>query len=170
MKHSIWIIFIVVVTILFFACNERPSTAPEMTQNEFVGNTIAKKPAPNLIGEIYCDFTGTPPYFWVGTVDFGGGVVHGIKYEALTRKDVGNVFHFTENFEIYDLEPPYDIYLAGSDFGVVSWSNLEGRMNGVVEVANPPYEGWLGRKVHMGGALIMGPDGPLAFDGTIRIN
>ena len=169
MKHSI-IILIIGATMLFFNCSENQPTSPELNQSDLVTNTMAKKPAPKLIGEIYCLYEDNHPFYWVGTVDFGDGIPCGITYEALTAKDVGNVHHFTENFVIYNLNDPEEIYLSGSDFGVLAWSNLEGRMNGVVEVANPPYEEWLGRKVHMGGAVIMGPAGPFAFDGTIRIN
>ena len=170
MKRSILLLLVVAFALLLFACSENPSTAPGVTQNEFVENTMAKKPAPKLIGKIDCDFTGTAPYFWVGTVDFGKDGVYGIRYEALTRKDVGNVYHFTENFEIHIIGDPDNIILSGSDFGVLAFSNFEGRMNGLVEVANPPFGMWLGRNLHMSGAAIMGPDGPVAFDGTIRIN
>ena len=168
MERSILMFLVISFGLLLFACNEQPSTAPEIAQNEYDENTMAKKPMPKLIGEVNCDFTGTAPYFWVGRVDFGVYGVYGMKYENLTRRDVGKVFHFTENFEIYNLESPYNIYLAGSDFGV--GTNSKGIMNGVVEVANPPFEEWLGRQVHMDGAAIMGPTGPVAFEGWIRLH
>ena len=171
MKHSIIFFLIIGIAMLFWSCSENHSTAPELSQSDLVTNSLAKKPAPKLIGEIYCDFTGTPPYFWVGEVDFGGGVVHGIRYESLSIPVMhGQSSHFEERFEIHALGDPDDIYLAGYDFGVLVYSNLDGRMRGVVDVANPPYEDWLGRRVNMGGEAIMGLAGPLAFDGWIRIH
>lgn len=171
MKQSIWIILILGIALLLFACNEQPTTAPELSQSDNVTNTMAKKPMPKLVGDIYCDFTGTPPYFWVGEVEFPGDVVHGIRYESLGIPVLhGQSSHFKERFEIHTLGDPGDILIAGYDFGVLVYSNLDGRMRGVVDVANPPYEEWLGRRVNMGGDAIMGAGGPLAFDGWIRLH
>lgn len=173
MKRSIQMFLVISFGLLLFACNEQPSTAPEIAQNEYDENTMAKKPVPKLIGEIWCDFNlGNYPFVWEGTVDFGGGVVHGIQYESLGFPVAhGQSSHFEERFKIYNLADENIIYLAGYDFGVLVYSNLEGRMRGVVDEANPPYEDWLGRRVNMGGTAIMTPTGdPLAFDGWIRLH
>ena len=83
----------------------------------------------------------------------------------------GQTSHFEENFQIYNLDKPEYVYMGGSDAGSLSMANLRGgSLNGVVEEVNAPYEDWLGQRFHVKATLIMGPDGPIACEGTVRIN
>lgn len=176
MKNSI-IILIIGAAIIFFGCTENQSTSPEFSQSDFVTNTMAKKPAPKLIGTMELDFMFVNPV-WVGTVDLEGHGVYGIRFENLGGKDAGQASHFVENCEIYDLQPPFTIYLGISDFGVVSMANSKYRMNGEIDVATGEFEEWMGRHVHMSGIItwqnlgtVEEPDiAPDTAPGTLRIN
>ena len=177
MKHSIIFFLIIGVAMLFWSCSENHSTAPELSQSDLVTNSLAKKPAANLIGTMELDFMFVNPV-WVGTVDLEGYGVYGIRFENLGGIDVGQASHFVENFEIYDLLSPTTIYMGASDFGVVSMANSKYRMNGEIDVAIAPFEMWLGRHVHMSGEItwqvLETPDGPVVAPatapGTLRIN
>jgi hypothetical protein len=194
MKHSILMSFVIGATLIFFGCSENNSTAPELSQIDQVTNSLSKKPAPNLIGEMELDFTfGEWPEepVWVGTVKFEGSEdVYDIRFFHLSEfRDYSQVSPFEEYFEIYleggdpDDYDDDDIYLAGPDEGTTILANkppddVKYRMNGEIDVANEPFENWIGRKVHMSGVItwqiLETPDGPvLAPDtapGTLRIN
>jgi hypothetical protein len=75
------------------------------------------------------------------------------------------------------------VYLGGPDVGVTTSANkppdpVKYRMNGQVDIANEPFEMWLGPHVHMSGIITwqnMGtPEEPVfvpeSAPGTLRIN
>ena len=74
MKQSISLLLIMGVSIVFFGCSENTlvPALDDPAQLEQVANMkSAKKPAANLVGDTDCPFTGPPPTWWNGTVDFG---------------------------------------------------------------------------------------------------
>lgn len=109
---------------------------------------------------------------WAGTVDLDG-VLYEMIFIPTDAKDVGNVHHFWEDWEIYpyDEENPLFVWfdfpprvLVACDPGDVSpvlWGTDEGvttpnskyRMNGTIDGAESPFEVWLGRNVHMSGTI-----------------
>jgi hypothetical protein len=141
-----------------------------------VTNSLAK-PAPYLICETYTGFTFTPPAYWNGTVDFGGGAIYGLTFTSNEPPMVrGQSSHFEEEFVIYKLGKEWDdpdfVYLKGWNTGVVSNANNKFRANGEITEAYGPFDGWLGRKVHISGIVTNLPDGsmPESASGTFRIN
>ena len=89
---------------IFFGCQEDSALSPVSDQNDQVPASLAKKPAPNLIGTTYTPFTFTPPTFWNGTIDFG---VYGkysitfVSHDAPREYSQASPFH--EDFIIYEL-------------------------------------------------------------------
>jgi len=160
------------IAIVYFGCSQTNPSGPELNQSDQVINSLEKKSQPNLIGTVELDFTGVPPYFWVGTITFGTET-YGIKYLS-----VGNppppppqAFVFAERFEIWDVGFN-TLYLEGPDEGVVPCGNNNFVANGKVETANPPFEEWMGRNVHSSGTITWEipcvlPDGATAM---FRIN
>lgn len=172
MKKLIIMFLVIGAAISFWSCSENNPSAPEITQIDQISSTLAKKPGPNLIGEMNLTFTlANFPQVWDGTVDFGEGVVVGIRFQSLSMIEHGQTSHFEENFQIYNLDNPEYVYMGGSDAGSLSMANLHGGcLHGVVEEVNAPYEDWLGRRFHVKATLIMGPDGPAACEGVVRLN
>jgi len=179
MKLSILVFLVIGATFIFFGCSEKNPSAPELSQSDQVTNTLAKKPAPKLIGTVYLDFsTANPPYFWVGTVTFGTEI-----YD-LTYKSIGNppppppqAFVFAERFEIYadgKLGKEEYLLLEGPNAGVVPCGNNKFVANGKVEFAKPggPFEEWMGRNVHTNGIItwVVPCVFPLGATATLRIN
>jgi hypothetical protein len=162
------------IALLYFGCSENNSSAPGLSQSDQVTNFLAKR---SLTGPVYLDFTtANPPYFWVGTVTFG------TETYDLRFKSVGNpppppprAFVFAERFEIYEVghlgDPDY-LLLEGPDAGVVPCGNDKYVANGKVEIANEPFEIWLGRNVHTNGVItwIVPCVLPAGATGTFRIN
>ena len=186
MKHSILMFLFIGVTFIFFGCSEKNPSAPELSQSDQVTTSLAK-PSPNLTGTMELDFTfGAWPEVpvWVGTVDLEGHGVFGIRFFHLTPfKEYSQASPFEEYFEIYDLGDETKVYLGGPDVGVTTTANkppepCKYRMNGEIDVANEPFELWLGRNVHMNGfitwQILETPDGPVVVPntapGTFRIN
>ena len=174
MKRALIMFLFIGVTMIFFSCSDNNPSAPELSQDDQIATTLAKKSASKLIGTMELDFMFTNP-IWVGTVELEGFGEYGIRFYNEGGKDVGNTSHFVEYFEIYDLLPPNTVYLGASDFGVVSLANSKYRMNGEIEEAIEPFEMWLGRHVHMSGIITWQtmPDGsvkPATAPGIIRIN
>ena len=174
MKHLIFVFFVMCATFIFFGCSEKNPSAPELSQNDQVTNSLAKPP---LTGTVYLDFTtNNPPYFWVGTVTFG------TETYDLRYKSVGNpppppprAFVFDERFEIYEdgfLGNPDYLVLEGPDAGVVPCGNNKFVANGKVEFANEDFEMWLGRNVHIEGIItwVIPCVLPEGATGTFRIN
>ena len=194
MKHSILMFLFIGVTFIFFGCSEKNPSAPELSQSDQVTTPLAKKPSPNLTGTMELDFTfGAWPEVpvWVGTVDLEGHGVFGIRFFHLTpfRDSPSQASPGGEYFEIYEEGGDPDdyeddvIYLGGPDAGVTTLANkppepTKYRMNGEIDVANEPFEMWMGRHVHMSGIItwqvLETPDGPVVAPdtapGTVRIN
>ena len=136
----------------------------------------AKKP---LVGDMELEFNlnfdTTWPcnhITWAGTVDFDGDMYEMI-FIPTDAKDVGNAHHFWEDWLIYPYDPQNPLFvwgdfeprvlvacdpgevspvLWGTDKGVSS-PNSKYRMNGTIDGAEPPFEDWLGRNVHMSGTI-----------------
>ncbi len=205
MKHSILMFLFIGVTFIFFGCSEKNPSAPELSQSDQAANSLAKKPAPNLIGAMVLDFNlaALPPNpevpgdrgdpVWVGTVTFEGiEDVYDIRFFHLSPfRDYSQASPFVEYFEIYEEGADPDnyeddfIYLGGPDAGVTTLANkppepVKYRMNGEIDVANFPFEEWIGRHVHMSGEItwqfLTLPDGtvigplPKEAPGILRIN
>ena len=68
MKHLVLFFLLTGITLLYFSCSQNDPITSDFNKSGQV-NPIFEKP--HLTGTIDLDFTGTPPYFWVGTVTFG---------------------------------------------------------------------------------------------------
>jgi len=183
MKNLILVFLAMGSVLIFFSCQEESALAPELGQSNQVVNSLAK-PLPNLIGEMKLKFTFVHPYFWVGTIDFGDGNKYSMRFETLSDlRGYSQASPFEENFIIYKFETnwtnPDNVYLAGHDEGVTTLANkppdpCKYRMNGKIDVANVPFEEWLGRNVHMSGVITWQgsapPYAPDTADGKFRIN
>ena len=191
MKKLNLITLVMGACLLFFACSEDTVVTPDLKQatEETPGLKTASKPAANLIGVMDLDFVLEAIWpeepVWVGTVTFEGYGVYGIRsYHLSEFRDFSQASPFEEYFEIYDLDEPELIYLGGPDEGVTTEANkppdpVTYRMNGEIDQAQAPFEGWLGRHVHMSGVItwqiLTMPDGtvvvaPYQAPGTLRIN
>jgi hypothetical protein len=169
MKLSILVFLVIGATLIFFGCSENNPSAPGLSQSDLVTHTLAK---PHLTGTTDTDFTGVFPYFWVGTIIIDD-VTYGLRFESVGPPPPlpPRAFVFKERFEIWD-EEFNTLYLAGTDDGVLNYGNSKFVMNGEVEVANEPFEMWMGRNVHISGTVFWEiypvlPDYALA---TFRIN
>lgn len=186
MKHSILMFLVIGVTIIFFGCSEKNPSAPELSQSDQVTTSLAK-PSPNLTGAMELDFNldwlgEVDVPIWVGTISFEGYGEYGIRFFHLTPfKTYSQASPFGETFEIYDGDG--NVVLGGPDVGVTTLANkppepVKYRMNGEIDVANEPFEMWMGRHVHMSGIItwqvLETPDGPViapeTAPGTLRIN
>jgi len=188
MKNLIFFFLFLGIATLYIGCSDNNPSAPGLNQNDQVTTTLDKKPAPNLIGTMDLIFAaGTQgDVAWDGTIDFEGNpTTYGIRFHHLESSVgvIGQVNHFEEYFEIYDLGNPTIVYLGGPDEGVVSLANkppedTKFMANGEVDLANAPFEKWLGRNTHMSGVvtwqILNTPDGevvvPATAPGTFRIN
>jgi len=158
------------IALLYFGCSENNPSAPELSQSDQVTNSLAK---PHLTGTFYIDFTGAPPHIWVGTITFGTET-YGLRFKPVGGSPAPpRAFVFDERFEIWD-EGFNTLYLEGPDAGVLNYGNGNSTfvMNGEVEVANEPFEMWMGRNVHIRGIAFWAiyPVLPDYGTGTFRIN
>jgi len=158
------------IVLFYFGCSEKNPLAPELSQSDLVTNSLAK---PHLTGAQNTDFDlNNAPHYWVGTIIIDG-VTYGLRYESLgPPRPYPQASTFEENFEIYELGNVANVYLAGHNAGVLNYANSKFVANGEVEVANDPFEMWLGRNVHISGTVFWEiypvlPDYALA---TFRIN
>jgi hypothetical protein len=175
MKNWILLFLVIGAVMIFFGCQESGLFAPQADESGDMPVSLSK-PAPNLRGEMKLDFQSSNPV-WVGTIDFEGdepSIVYGIRFYHLSPpKGYSQASPFEEYFEIYNNG---QVYLAGPDVGVTTKANkppdpCKYRMNGNIEVANAPFEMWLGRHVHMSGKITFQIDGtPKTADGSFRIN
>ena len=189
MKKLILIFLFLVIAMLYNSCSDNNPSSPNLNQNNQVTSTLDKKPAANLVGDMDLNFdlTAVSPDdpVWVGTITFEGYGTYGIRFFHLLSSVgvLGQVNHFEEYFEIYDLGDPTIVYLGGHDEGVVPLANkppadTKFMANGQVEVATGIFEDWMGRNTHMSGVvkwqILETPDGPVAAPysapGTFRIN
>ena len=189
MKKLILVFLFLGIAIFYISCSDNNPSAPELNQTDQVSNTLAKKPAPTLIGEmeLFFDLTAVPPDdpVWVGTITFEDYGTYGMRFYHLLSSVgvIGQVNQFEEIFEIYDLGDESIVYLSGPDEGVVPLANkppsdTKFMANGKVEFATGIFEDWIGRNTHMSGVVIWQilntPDGqvaaPYSAPGTFRIN
>ena len=189
--RRIFISTLILVSILFFACSENSPIVPETASTIQETNALAKKPAPNLLGEMELDFVlvpytepGMEDVVWDGTVEFENGGTYGIRFHHLSpRKGYSQASPFEEYFEVYDLGDPSIVYLAGPDAGVTTIANkppdpAKYRMNGEVDFVSEPFLDWMGRNVHMQGEITWQNLGtteepvivPATAPGILRIN
>jgi len=168
MKLSILVFLIVGATFIFFGCSENNPSAPGLSQNDQVTNTLAK---PHLTGTTYCDFTNVWPYLWVGTI-----TIDGVEYD-LRFKSLGDppspprASQFEEEFEISNDEFA-TLLLQGPNAGVLNFGNSKFVANGNVEIANDPFGMWQDRNVHISGTVFWDIYSGLPdyCTGTFRIN
>ena len=177
MKKLIFIFLFFGIATLYIGCSDNNPSAPQLNQSDQVTKTLDKKPAPNLIGVMDLTFVYNPAVSdvaWEGTIDFEGYPTYGIRFHHTGGEIKGQSNHFEESFEIFDGS---GVLLAGPDAGVEPIANkppapVKYMSNGVVEVANAPFEMWLGRNTHMSGIVIFDQvtGVPLTAPGTFRIN
>ncbi len=191
MKNLILLFLVFGAALLISGCSEDNSMVPGSDQNEQGARYLKStaKPSANLRGEmdLYFDLTAVVPDdpVWVGTITFEGNGTYGMRFYHLSPfRDYSQASPFEEYFEIFTLTPDSTVILAGPDVGVTTTANKPPepctyRMNGEIEVAAAPFEGWLGRHVHMGGIItwqiLTLPDGstviaPETAPGIFRIN
>lgn len=195
MKRLMYLFYVIGAILLLSGCSEddeltvTPDSA--IVQSEEVSPLLknAGKPAANLIGVMDLYFTfgdwEAGDSVWAGTVTFEDFGTYGMYFYHLSPfKGYSQASPFEEWFEIYELgTDPVVVVLAGPDVGVTTTANkppepCKYRMNGEIEVAESPFEGWLGRNVHMSGEItwqvLQTPDGPMVVPetapGIFRIN
>ena len=192
MKSSVLMFLAIGVTVFFIGCSEDNLLAPDSSINDQESTSLKseKKPSANLRGTM--DLTFNPAGasdqtipVWEGTIIFEGDQnPFGMRFFHLSPpKGFSQASPFEEYFEIYDLNNPENVYLGGPDVGVTTRANkppdpCKYRMNGQIDAANPPFESWLGRNVHMSGIItwqvITTPNGPATMPatapGSFRIN
>ena len=179
------------IALLYFGCSENNPSAPGLSQSDQVTNTLAKKPAPNLIGISNTLFNFPPlpdpggstlPVFWKGTIDFGEDT-YGIYFLSYgSPRGYSQASPFYEDFVIHEDGDEAIVYLKGWNAGVVTYANnppepCQFLANGKVEEAYGQFEGWQGRNVHIKGTVYWNPIPipgvgliPEYAAGTLRIN
>jgi hypothetical protein len=191
MRNLAFILLIIISMLVLFSCQEENALAPDFTQGDQGENSLApdfnqddqgvsflaKKPAANLIGAVEALFTFTPPTFWNGTVNFGEAGICGITFISKEGTESGRTSHFEEDFIIYELGNPTNIYLKGWDAGVMIVTNnypyepSKALGNGRIEEAYGPFEGWQGCTAHFHGLVYWTTLGdPEKVEIKLRIN
>jgi hypothetical protein len=169
MKRYFFVFLFIGIALLYLGCSENNPIISELSRSDQVTNTLTKKP---LTGTTYADFTGTPPYFWVGTIIIGEDT-YGMKFKNLSGppRAYSGASPFEEEYELWD-EGFQTLYLKGTHSGVVSYANSQFVANGTVEEAYGPFETWLGRNSHNSGVITWEIVGVLPdyCTGTFRIN
>jgi hypothetical protein len=184
MKSKIFVFLLILFVSVFFGCNDGNVLNP--TEDVSQISTTMEKPLPNLEAIINADFfLDDPPYFWRGTIDFGGGNEYGLVFISHDGLVHGQSSLFSEEFIIFepgtDYKDPNNFYLHGSHIGmVINVNNLPEPVkflaNGKVETANAPFDEWLDCNTHARGIVywevVNGvPTGfPERAEGTFRIN
>jgi hypothetical protein len=192
MKNSVLMFLVIGVTVFFFGCSEHYSVAPELDPSDQDATSLksGKKPSANLKGTMELTFNLAGAFdpeipVWEGTIMLEGYQdAFGLRFFHLSPdKGFSQASPFEETFQIYNLNDPGQVYLAGPDVGVTTLANkppdpCKYRMNGEIDVANPPFAGWLGRNVHMSGIITWENIGtaeepiivPKEAPGILRIN
>ena len=186
MKNTIFTILLSGAIILFIGCSNENFLVP--TLDEGTETLKSTKPAATLNGimdlnfDLFAVWPDDP--VWVGTVTFEEYGEYGMRFYHLSPfRDYSQASPFEEWWEIYTLDDE-TVVLAGPDKGLTTLANkppepCKYRMNGEIEVAEEPFEGWLGRNVHMQGTItwqvLTLPDGSTAVapelaPGTFRAN
>ena len=179
------------IALLYFSCSEKNPSAPEFSQSDQVTNTLAKKPAPNLIGTTNTPFNFPPlpdpdgsvlPIFWKGTIDFGEDTygIYFLSYDA--PRGYSQASPFYEDFVIHKDGDEETVYLKGWNAGVVTYANnppepCNFHANGKITEAYEEFEDWGDRNVHLRGTVYWNPIPipgvgliPDHAEGTFRIN
>ena len=166
MKNFKFLFLLSVVLLFITGCQKDEMMTPSFEENDLNPTSLkaTPKPAPNLRGEIVLDFNLaffdhplTEPT-WVGTVDIEGYDIYDMEfYPTGEDKGFSQASPFEEYFVITD-QTTGAIVMAGHDAGVTTLANKppdpnKYRMNGEIDVANAPFEQWLGRHVHMNGLI-----------------
>lgn len=191
MKSTFFSFLLIGAVTLFIGCSEENSLVPGLDLTEPGSSSLksAIKPTANLCGVMDLDFdlAAVVPDdpVWVGTVEFEAYGSYGMRFYHLSPfRDYSQASPFEEWFEIYTLTGDETVVLAGPDVGVTTLANKPPepcpyRMNGEIEVAEEPFEGWLGGHVHMSGMItwqvLTLPDGsivvaPETAPGVFRVN
>lgn len=191
MKSKTISILVIGAVTLLLACSEDNSMVPGLDQAEPGSGSLktAAKPSANLRGEmdLTFDLSAEVPDdpVWVGTIEIEDYGTYGMRFYHLSPfRDYSQASPFEEWFEIYTLTVDEKVVLAGPDVGVTTLANkppepCSYRMNGEIEVAEAPFEEWMGRPVHMKGMItwqiLTLPDGsivvaPESAPGVFRIN
>ena len=171
MKSLISIFLFVGIVTLYIGCSDNNPSAPALSQDDQVTNTLDKKPAAKLIGVMDLTYVGSGGVSWEGTIDFEGYPQYQIYFHGSAESEErGKSYHFVESFEIMDGSV---LLLAVSDEGIEP-GNLKSETpmymsNGVVTEAIPPFAEWLGRKTHMRGIVTLDTN-PWTAPGSLRIN
>jgi hypothetical protein len=161
MKKFNYVLLLSFMLLLIAGC-AKEDLAPELDQSDLVTTTLkGAKSSPNLIGTTYTPFTLTPPTFWNGTVDFGDVGTYGITFFSFppSPRTFSQASPFKEEFIIYELGNPDNVYLRGWDNGVVTKANKDPEdtsifhANGKITEASGPLEMWQGRSVHIKGEV-----------------
>ncbi len=184
---NFWVLFVGMGMALLIGCSEDSFLMPDdeaimLDQNGISESSLksAKKPLPKLTGttvEFYSP--ETYPFVWVGTIDFSENSnyeKYDFAYELLefNQKDFANAGFFTENFYVYEGDNTLEgtVYLRGSNSGVLI-GGVKFVSNGTVLEASGPFEGWVGRKVHVNGVAVAFDDAtgaPVELSSSFRIN
>ena len=168
MKKLNYFLLLSLLLMQIVGCQKEDLTpASDKDDLAFSSLKAANKPAPNLRGEIVLAFNldyvfGEPDPFvdpvWFGTIDIEGYDEYDMRfYPRGEDKGFSQASPFEEYFEISD-KTTGDIVLAGHDAGVTTLANKppdpnKYRMNGEIEVANAPFEAWMGSHVHISGLI-----------------
>lgn len=190
MKSLISTFLLTGAIMIFSGCSEENSLVPGLDLTEPGTASLksaVKKPAAHLVGvmdlefDLFADPLNDP--VWVGTIDIEGYGIYGMRFfHPDPPRDFSKASPFEETFEIYSLTENENVVLAGPDVGVLTLAKMPDpcpyRMNGTIEIAEPPFEAWLGRNVHMKGTItwqvLSLPDGPTVAPatapGVFRIN
>ena len=173
MKKLISIFLFFGIAMLYIGCSDNNPSAPALSQSDQVTNTLDKKPAAHLVGDML--LWRAPG--WVGTVTFEDGSVYGIKFNHLGGDwpEISQSYHFWEEYIIYNLSDGTEL-MKGPDEGVVSIRKYPDPtkyvINGKVSEAYGVFADQLGRNLHINGIINWdeATGAPLTAPGTLRIN
>jgi hypothetical protein len=162
------------IALLYFGCSQDIPSAPGLNQSDQVTNTLAKKPAPNLMGTTNAPFNFPPlldpdgsglPIFWKGTIVFGDDT-YGLYFISHGEpRDYSQASPFYEDFVIHEFGNVGNVYLRGWNAGVVTYANnvpdpVKFLANGKITYASETCEKlkeWNGRSVHLRGNVYWNP-------------
>ncbi len=189
MKLSKLMFLAIGAAIIFSGCSKDEFLAPELDQIDQAESTLksATKPAAHLTGIMALDFNlfflGNPALpVWEGTIDLEGYGLYGMRFFSLSApRDYSQASPFEEDFIIYELGNPTNVYAEGWEAGVASHANrapdpMKFVTNGKIEKAYGPLEMWEGRNVHISGIVENWVDHPIYglipeyATSTMRIN
>jgi len=173
MKNLIFIFLFFGIATLYISCSDSNPSAPALSQDDQVTNTLDKKPVAHLVGDLKLYWTPG----WVGTVTFEDGIPYGIKFNHLSGEwpEIAQAYHFVEEYIIYDLSDG-TVLMKGPDEGVGPIHKfpdpIKYVINGKVSEAYGVFADQLGRNLHINGIIYWdeATGAPLTAPGTLRIN